>query len=141
MSVVDRPEPAVPPGILPRRPFILAVDDSEHMRSLLRDVLRSAGYEVTVAGTGERALRLMTRRRPDLVITDLLMPGMSGFSLRATMLRRPELAGVPVIVLSAYWRKPGETLDAADVLPKPLNVDRLLESVSRLLRPDEPAAT
>jgi DNA-binding response OmpR family regulator len=141
MSVVDRPEPAVPPGSLTRRPFILAVDDSDDMRSLLRDLLLEAGYEVSVAGTGERALRLMTRRRPDLVITDLLMPGMSGFSLRATMLRRSELASVPVIVLSAYWRKPGETLDAFDVLPKPLNVDRLLESVRRLLRPGESATS
>lgn len=93
------------------------------------------------ATTTSSALRLMTRRRPDLVITDLLMPGMSGFSLRASMLRRPELAGVPVIVLSAYWRRPGETLDAIDVLPKPLNVDRLLESVRRLLRPDAPATS
>jgi CheY-like chemotaxis protein len=49
---------------------------------------------------------------PDLVITDLFMPGMSGFSLRASMLQRPDLAAIPVIVLTAYWQRPGETLDA-----------------------------
>jgi hypothetical protein len=49
MSVVDRPEPAVPPRPAARRPFILAVDDSDDMRGLLRDVLLDAGYEVMVA--------------------------------------------------------------------------------------------
>jgi hypothetical protein len=45
------------------------------------------------------------------------------------MLRRPELADVPVIVLSAYWKRPGETLEAVAVLPKPLKLDSLLRAV------------
>jgi CheY-like chemotaxis protein len=73
----------------------------------------------------------MTQRVPDLVITDLMMPGMSGFSLRSLMLRRPELAPVPVIVLSAYWARPSETLDAVAVLTKPINLDRLIEAVDQ----------
>jgi CheY-like chemotaxis protein len=111
------------------RPRILVVDDSEDMRTLLREVLELQGYEVVTAGSSGRALTLMTQRRPDLVITDLMMPGMSGFSLRSIMLRRPELADVPVVILSAYWARPGETLDAVAVLAKPVNLDRLLESV------------
>ena len=102
------------------------------MRHLLRDVLEPAGYEVSSCASGARALELLAHRRPDLVITDLLMPGMSGFSLRAAMLRRPDLASIPVVILSAYWQRPGETLDAAEALPKPVSVDRLLATVARL---------
>jgi CheY-like chemotaxis protein len=112
-------------------PLVLVVDDAEDMRHLLREVLAARGYEVATAGSSGRALTIMTRRVPDLVITDLMMPGMSGFSLRSLMLRRPELAAVPVIVLSAYWARPGETLDAVAVLTKPINLDRLLEAVKR----------
>jgi CheY-like chemotaxis protein len=76
-------------------------------------------------------MRIMADRRPDLVITDLFMPGMTGFSLRASMLRDRRLAGVPVIVLSAYWRRPGETLDAFEALPKPVSIDRFVAAVRR----------
>jgi CheY-like chemotaxis protein len=121
-----------------RRPFVLAVDDSHDMRSLLREILEDLGCEVTTAASGASALRAMSERRPDLVITDLLMPGMSGFSLRTAMLRRPELAPIPVIVLSAYWRRPSETLDAVEVLPKPLNIERLVGAVRRLTAGGDP---
>ena len=123
----DREQVAVGPTT--RR--ILVVDDSPDMRALLEDVLEYAGYEVVAAASGARALAEMNAQRPDLVITDLLMPGMSGFTLRATMLRNPDLASIPVIVLSAYWRRPSDTLEASDVLAKPLNIDRLLEAVGR----------
>jgi CheY-like chemotaxis protein len=115
--------------------YVLVADDSAEMRSLLSDVLTDAGYEVHTVASGGRALSEMTARRPDVLITDLFMPGMTGFSLRAEMLRRPELATVPVIVLSAYWHRPSETLEVADVLNKPLNIDRLLASVQRLAVP------
>jgi CheY-like chemotaxis protein len=111
---------------------VLVVDDSRDMRDLVQEVLESAGYEVTACASGARALEALASRRPDLVITDLLMPGMSGFSLRAAMLRRPDLATIPVVILSAYWQRPGETLDAAEALPKPVSIDRLLATVARL---------
>ena len=57
----------------------------------------------------------------------------SGFSLWSEMLRRPDLADVPVIVLSAFWRRPGETLDAFAAFPKPLNVERLIDAVRRAI--------
>ncbi len=123
-----RPHPA--PGR-----YVLVADDSAEMRSLLSDVLTDAGYEIQTVASGGRALSEMSARRPDVLITDLFMPGMTGFSLRAEMLRRPELATVPVIVLSAYWHRPSETLEVADVLTKPLNIDRLLASVQRLAVP------
>lgn len=103
------------------------------MRGLLTEVLEAEGCEVVAVASGGRALSEMTHRPPDLVITDLFMPGMTGFTLRSLMLKRPELANIPVIVLSAYWHRPSETLEVADVLTKPLNIDRLIESVRRLL--------
>ena len=118
------------------QPSVLVADDSVDMRELLAELLEYEGYEVRVVASGGRALTEMIARPPDLLITDLFMPGMSGFSLRALMLRRPELASVPVIVLSAYWHRPSETLEVADVLTKPLNIDRLFDSVRRLLATD-----
>ena len=119
---------------------ILVVDDSPDMRDVLQQVLVPAGYEVTGVPSGARALAHMSKELPDLVITDLLMPGMSGFTLRAAMLRRPELARIPVVILSGYWQRPSETLEAAAVLPKPLNIDVLLDTVARLTRDRAQAA-
>lgn len=120
---------------VPTRKLVLVVDDSPDMRGLIDDILSEEGYEVITAPSGGRALSLMAERLPDLVITDLFMPGMNGFTLRGEMLRRPDLARVPVIVLSAFWQRPSETLDVVDVLGKPLNLDRLLEVVNRVLAP------
>jgi CheY-like chemotaxis protein len=128
---------ASPPAAPDPRPLVFVVDDSSEMRALLSDVLATDGCRVVVSASAERALRLMASNRPDAVITDLFMPGMSGFALRSAMLRRPDLADVPVIVLSAFWRRPGETLDAFAALPKPLNVDRLLDAVRRAVRSAE----
>ena len=133
MSVM-RVDRQVGEGLPTPRPLVLAVDDSADMRYLLGEVLGSAGYEVVGVPSAEQALRIMLHRVPDLLITDLLMPGMSGFALRAEMLKRPPLESVPVIILSGYWRRPSETLDASAVLPKPLNIDELVSSVSRLVR-------
>jgi CheY-like chemotaxis protein len=128
------PADTAPPPAAERSsaPYVLVADDSGEMRSLIGDLLTDAGLEVRTVASGGRALAEMTARRPDLLITDLFMPGMTGFSLRAEMLRRPSLASVPVIVLSAYWHRPSETLEVADVLTKPLNIDRLLANVRRL---------
>ena len=113
-------------------PLVLVADDSPDMRLLIRDLLEEVGYEVVTVATGARALSEMTARPPDLLISDLLKPGMTGYSLRALMLRRPALAGIPVIILSAYWHRPSDTLDVAEVITKPLNIDRLVDSVKRL---------
>lgn len=115
------------------RGLVLVVDDSPEMRALIGDVLTDEGFEVLTAASGDRALRLMSERRPDLVITDLLMPGMNGFTLRGEMLHHADLAHVPVIVLSAFWQRPSETLDVVDVIAKPLDLDRLLSAVGRAI--------
>lgn len=116
-----------------RRPFVVVADDSPDMRGIVEDVLVTEGIDVVTVASGARALEVMVDRRPDLLITDLLMPGMSGFSLRALMLQRPDLADIPVVVLSAYWHRPSETLDVEEVLTKPIEIDRFVEVVRRLI--------
>ena len=135
----DVAQPADAP--VPTRRYVLVADDSAEMRGLLTELLEMEGYEVHTVASGGRAMSEMVQRPPDLLITDLFMPGMSGFSLRALMLGRPELASVPVIVLSAYWHRPSETLEVADVLTKPLNIDRLLDAVRRLVAADAAVPT
>lgn len=115
------------------RPYVLVAEDSPDMRRLLTEVLDAEGFEVIGVSSGGRALSEMLQRPPDLVVTDLFMPGMTGFTLRSLMLKRPALAGIPVIVLSAYWHRPSETLEVADVLTKPINIDRFVQSVRRLV--------
>lgn len=117
----------------------LIVDDSAAMRDVLCEVLESAGWQVTAAATGQRALRLMIANPPDVVLVDLLMPGMSGFALRSRMLSDATLAAIPVIVLSAYWRRPRETLDAAAVLGKPLDIDELMAALEAICGPGSAA--
>jgi len=129
------------PAAIQSRPLVVVADDSSDMRSLIKEVLEGDGYEVIPAASGARALTEMTARRPDLLITDLLMPGMTGFILRGLMLRRPELASIPVIILSAYRHRPSDTLDVAEVLTKPLNIDRLIEVVRRLAPIGAPTRT
>jgi CheY-like chemotaxis protein len=121
---------------IPRRGFVLVADDAVEMRVLIDDVLTAEGYEVKAVPTGRHALGVLEKRTPDLVITDLLMPGMDGFALRAEMLRRPDLAEVPVIVLSSFWQRPSETLEAVEVIGKPLDLDRLLDAVRRATAPE-----
>ena len=111
------------------RGLVLVVDDAADMRDLIEELLTEQGYEVLTAPSGRHALDVLQVQVPDLVITDLLMPGMDGFALRAEMLRRPALAQVPVIVLSSFWHRPSETLDAVDVIGKPLDLERLLRAV------------
>jgi CheY-like chemotaxis protein len=118
------------------RRLVLVVDDAADMRDLIEELLSEQGYEVMKASSGVHALDLLAARVPDVVITDLLMPGMDGFALRAEMLRRPELAEVPVIVLSSFWQRPSETLDAVDVIGKPLDMERLLRAVRLATAPD-----
>jgi two-component system response regulator CpxR len=112
----------------PRRPNVLVVDDDDSIREVIAEVLRDEGYDVSVAGNGEQALTEMRKNHsPDLVLLDLMMPVMSGWELLEILETSPELARIPVVVVSAM-SAPG----AWESLPKPIDLDRLLATVSRL---------
>jgi two-component system chemotaxis response regulator CheY len=79
---------------------ILAVDDSPSILKMLGDVLRANGFEVHEAGNGYGALKVLGRYTVDLVITDLLMPGMDGVELIREIRKLPECKTVPIIMLT-----------------------------------------
>jgi len=85
-----------------RFPRIAIVDDTPDARRLVRRILQSQGdYEIFEATNGQEGIELITRERPDLVILDLMMPEVDGFSVIDTLKARPETADIPVIVSTA----------------------------------------
>ena len=117
---------------------IAVVDDDMDIGNMLQEVLERAGYGVLRAYSGTEALLLLERQRPDLVLLDLMLPGLSGEAVL------PHLAGVPVIVLSAR----GEVQDkvslllegAADYMTKPFDIRELLARTAVQLRRGEAAS-
>jgi two-component system, OmpR family, response regulator len=115
---------------------VLVVDDDPRMAELLETTLNLAGYTVTTAGQGTEALRVHHRVRPDLLVLDVMLPDMDGF----TVCRRLAEAGerVPVLLLTARDavedRVTGLALGADDYLTKPFSVPELLARVHALLR-------
>lgn len=117
---------------------IAVVDDDMDIGNMLQEVLERAGYGVLRAYSGTEALLLLERQRPDLVLLDLMLPGLSGEAVL------PHLAGVPVIVLSAR----GEVQDkvslllegAADYMTKPFDTRELLARIAVQLRRGDAAS-
>jgi diguanylate cyclase (GGDEF)-like protein len=127
------------PGV--SRRDILLVEDNADAREVLALLLENHGYSVRMAENGVQALVEACRLPPDLVITDLAMPELSGLALVKQFRERPALMDIPVIVVSAHHdledRIAGFDLGADDFLPKPVHVDELLARVRRqLLRSD-----
>jgi len=109
---------------------ILVVDDEPNMRFLVRVTLESAGHEVVEAYHGGVALERAKASRPDLVVTDLMMPIMGGRELIDRLRSDPETASIPILVLSANGNLRVGDADAA--LGKPFDPDVLIESVRTL---------
>jgi len=120
----------------PLRTTVLVVDDDAVFRSLLREVLTAEGCQVVCAENGAAALEILGSITPDLILTDLSMPVMSGWDLLAQLETDPRLANVPTTVLSAMS---GESAGHGHtVLHKPLDLSNLLgllEAVA-LAQPD-----
>lgn len=120
---------------------ILLIEDNADARDALAWLLEHHGYAVRTAENGATALIEAKRRPPDLVITDLAMPVLSGFDLLLQFRQLPLLADIPVIVVSGHddieKRVAGLDLGADDFLAKPVHSDELLARVRRqLLRSD-----
>ena len=111
---------------------ILIVDDDIHIGSLLQEALEGEGYRVSRAYSGTEAVLALDRARPDLILLDLMLPGLSGEEVL------PKLAGVPVIVVSAKADIDSKTSlllgGAADYVTKPFSLRELLARVAVRLR-------
>ena len=114
---------------------ILVVEDDPTMRELLRLHLSSAGYAVRVAANGIEAGHAILGITPDLIMSDVNMPHMSGFELVAALRADPAMQSIPVIFLTiegdAFER--GAGLGAVEYLTKPIRVEVLLQKVAKHL--------
>ncbi|HYL80247.1 MAG TPA: response regulator, partial [Candidatus Acidoferrum sp.] len=105
---------------------------------LLLALLTPAGYKLRTASGALPALAAVAEERPDLILLDLMMPGMSGFGVCERLRRDPATAGIPVILVSAVSQLEGQeraqVLSADDYLAKPIHPTEVLERVDALLR-------
>ena len=117
---------------------ILVVDDEPDITALVAYHLAKAGYRVSTAANGADALKAARDERPDIVILDVMLPGLSGYDVLDELRRRPETKEVGVILLTARREEPdrirGLTLGADDYLTKPFSPHELALRVSALLR-------
>jgi CheY-like chemotaxis protein len=116
---------------LTRPRLVLVVDDDLDIREIVMDVLVEAGMSAIGAADGADALRrLQAGLRPDLILLDLMMPVMDGLTFRRLQLADPELASIPVVILSAYRDLAEKQRGlATKILAKPIDLDELVGAV------------
>jgi two-component system phosphate regulon response regulator PhoB len=114
------------------RQTILVVEDDEDLRRLFRTALALAGYDVVEASDGLEALQRIDQIIPDLVVLDLVLPGMSGMVVQQELAAQTLTRRIPVVVITGTVIEP-EALDVACLLRKPVSPDDLIEAVRRCL--------
>ncbi|RKZ37920.1 MAG: response regulator [Gammaproteobacteria bacterium] len=116
---------------------ILIVDDSETERGFLQHVLEKNGFKTTCVGTAEDGLVKAQELKPDLILMDVLLPGMSGFHATRKLTHDTETEHIPVIIVSGKTQQSdqawGERQGACEYLTKPVTDDVLLAAVRRHL--------
>jgi signal transduction histidine kinase len=116
---------------------ILLVEDSLDALDMYKAVFQWHGYDVLTAASGEEALQRLGDRKPGIIISDIGMPGMSGYDLLREIRRRPELKDIPAIAISGYATQEDRALALAagfaDHLAKPVDPDQLMKRVLDLL--------
>jgi DNA-binding response OmpR family regulator len=113
------------------RPLILVVDDDAPILLLMRNLLREFGFEPVAAGSGEQAIAEAQKRRPDLILLDRNMPGMTGDEVVRELRTRDELSAVPILILSGEPIEPDEIarMGATGAVMKPFDVSSLVATI------------
>ncbi len=130
------------PALSPAK--VLIVDDEPNILLSLQFLMKKAGYAVRTAKDGEEALAEIAREMPDIVLLDVMMPKLDGFSVCQRIKSDPALAGVRVVMLTARGRdverEKGLSLGADDYITKPFSTKDAIDRVATLLaRPVKPA--
>jgi len=122
---------------------ILLVDDDVDFVESTKIILESKPYEVIVAYEGDEGLRKAREENPDLIILDVIMPVKDGFTAAEQLKKDPRLSKIPVLMLTAFAAKGGETsipvsrgftLEAEDYIDKPISPEELLAKVEKYLK-------
>jgi DNA-binding response OmpR family regulator len=117
---------------------ILVIEDDDIVARTIERSLRGKEFRVTLAGSGVEGLKAARRRPPDLVILDIIMPGMDGYAVCREMRADPILADVPILFLTAKIKNEdkiaGFKAGADDYLSKPFNIDELILRLRAILR-------
>lgn len=115
---------------------VLIIDDSRTELIHLSEILEAAGYQVALAENGDQAWQQMQRSKPDLILMDVVMPGVNGFRLTRTFLRDPRFANVPIVICSGKGQPTdriwGLRQGARGYLVKPITREDLLRQIAAL---------
>lgn len=114
---------------------VLVVDDDPTVHDMMRRILSKEGFKVYNAHNGEEAIQLASALIPDLITLDIMMPSMDGWSVLRNLKATPELANIPVIMLSMLDEKSmGEALGAVDFVTKPIEKNRIIGQIKKHVR-------
>lgn len=120
-----------------RMPRVLLVEDAPFLRYAFGRLLRLQGFDVREAHDGQDALACLAEFQPQLVLTDLMMPVMSGLELISQLRARPDMANIPVVAITADATTQAEEqarrAGAADFITKPVDLPELLERLRNLM--------
>ncbi len=126
-------EPARPVGT------VLVIDDDRDACDLLARALTREGFRVVTAATGDEGVAAAREHKPDAITLDVLMPGMDGWAVLKSLKADPEVARIPVVMISMVdERDMGRALGAADYIPKPIDRERLAAVLRRFRGPHSP---
>jgi DNA-binding response OmpR family regulator len=125
-------------GLVDHSPRILIVDDERSNRQLLEVMLATEGFVLLTATRGEEALAIVAQQPPDLILLDVMMPGMDGYQVASSIKSNPSTGHIPVIMVTAMDDRHavmlGLSAGAEDVLSRPLDRAELCTRVKNLLR-------
>ena len=117
---------------------ILVVEDQPDSRQIIRDMLSGADYEITEAENGEEALAAIAKQRPDLILMDIQLPTMDGYTATSRIKADPALKSIPIIAVTSYALSGEERKARAagcdDYVPKPFSPRQLLAKIRNFLQ-------
>lgn len=116
-------------------PLVLVVDDDGEVRDLVDMLLERAGYDRTLAASGEEAVSLLEQRTPSLIVLDLNMPGMDGWSVAALVRKHEKTARIPILVMTGLTQNVENAARRAGATAfclKPIDPKRFVKEVKRL---------
>jgi two-component system response regulator VicR len=130
------PDPRDSVGRAHLMPTILIIDDEYLIADILSFALEDEGFQTVVAGSGHKALDILDRERPDLIITDFMMPGMTGLELAESIKARAMHALTPIMLMSGAQAYMGaERPDLFDeVIEKPFDIDQVIDKIHALFK-------